>query len=70
MLVVGGPHIATSFLKEQLIDELWLTYEPRIFGTGDNFATGEKLDINLRLISNEKVNDQGTLITKYTVLKK
>ena len=70
MLVVGGPHIATSFLKEQLIDELWLTLEPRIFGTGDNFATGEKLDINLRLISNEKVNDQGTLITKYAVLKK
>jgi dihydrofolate reductase len=70
MLIVGGPHIATSFLKEQLIDELWLTIEPKIFGTGDNFATGEKLDINLRLIQNEKVNDQGTLITKYAVLKK
>src|ERR1700759_5060214 len=32
MLVVGGPHVATSFLKEQLIDELWLTIEPKIFG--------------------------------------
>ena len=49
MLVVGGPHIATSFLKEQLIDELWLTIEPKIFGTGENFATDTKLDINLRL---------------------
>jgi dihydrofolate reductase len=70
MLVVGGPHIATSFLKEQLIDELWLTIEPKIFGMGENFATDAKLDINLRLIQIEKVNDQGTLITKYAVLKK
>jgi dihydrofolate reductase len=70
MLVVGGPHISTSFLKEQLIDELWLTIEPKIFGTGENFATDAKLDIDLRLIQSEKVNDQGTLITKYGVLKK
>ena len=70
MLVVGGPHIATSFLKEQLIDELWLTIEPKIFGMGENFATDTKLDIDLRLIQSEKVNDQGTLITKYAVLKK
>lgn len=70
MVIIGGPHVATSFLKEQLIDELYLTIEPRIFGTGGNFVTEEKLDINLRLISCEKVNDNGTLITKYTILKK
>ena len=70
MLVVGGPHIATSFLKEQLIDELWLTIEPKIFGSGENFAMEAELDINLRLIQSEKVNDQGTLITKYAILKK
>lgn len=69
MVVVGGAHIATSFLKEQLIDELWLTIEPRIFGTGGNFVIDEKLDINLSLISCEKVNKQGTLITKYGVVK-
>ena len=70
MFVVGGAHISTSFLKEQLIDELWLTIEPRIFGAGSNFAIEEKLDINLHLISCERVNEQGTLITKYAVLKK
>ncbi|HTM91040.1 MAG TPA: dihydrofolate reductase [Flavisolibacter sp.] len=70
MLVVGGPHVATSFLKEQLIDELWLTIEPKIFGTGGNFATDVNLDIKLRLLHFEKVNEQGTLITKYAVLKK
>jgi len=69
LLVVGGAHIATSFLKEQLIDELWLTIEPKIFGTGGNFVTEEKLDINLHLISCERVNEEGTLIAKYSVIK-
>jgi dihydrofolate reductase len=69
MLVVGGPHVATSFFKDQLIDELWLTIEPKIFGTGGNFVTDGELDINLRLIHCEKVNEQGTLITKYAVLR-
>lgn len=69
MLVVGGPHIATSFLKEQLADELWLTIEPKIFGKGNSLVTEIPLDIDLQLISCEKVNDKGTLITKYSVKK-
>ncbi len=68
MVVVGGPHIATSFFKDQLVDELWLTIEPRIFGSGGCIVTDEKLDISLQLISCEKVNEEGTLITKYAVL--
>ncbi|MFL5789008.1 MAG: dihydrofolate reductase family protein [Flavisolibacter sp.] len=70
ILVIGGAQVATSFLKEQLIDELWLTLEPKIFGTGGNFVTDVNLDIDLQLLQCEKVNDQGTLITKYSVLKK
>jgi dihydrofolate reductase len=70
LLVVGGPHIATTFLKEQLIDELWLTLEPKIFGQGGSFVTEEKLDIELDLISADKINDKGTLITKYRIIGK
>jgi dihydrofolate reductase len=69
VLIVGGPQIATAFLREQLIDELWLTIEPKIFGTGASFVTEEKLDINLNLLSSERMNEQGTLITKYRVIK-
>ena len=69
MMVVGGAHIATSFLKDQLLDEIWLTIEPKIFGIGGNFVIEEKLDINLRLINIKKINKQGTLIVKYEVLK-
>ena len=69
ILLAGGAHIATSFLKEDLVDELWLTLEPKIFASGGNFVVEDKLDVNLRLLSYEKVNDQGTLILKYEVLR-
>src|SRR4051812_45514318 len=69
MLVVGGPHVATSFFTEGQVDELWLTLEPKIFGIGGNFVIEEKLDVELRQISCEKVNDRGTMITKYAVIK-
>jgi dihydrofolate reductase len=69
VLIVGGAQIATYFLREQLIDELWLTIEPRIFGTGGGFVNEENLDIKLTLISITKANEQGTLLTKYKVLR-
>jgi dihydrofolate reductase len=68
MLVVGGPHVATSFFKDNLIDELWLTLEPKIFGKGGNFVIEEELDIELELLNIEKINERGTLIAKYKVL--
>jgi dihydrofolate reductase len=68
MLVVGGPHIATSFFRAGLVDELWLTLEPKIFGKGGNFVVEDELDVNLKLISIEKINDRGTMIAKYAVL--
>lgn len=67
MLVAGGPQVATSFLKEHLIDEIWLTLEPLVFGSGGNFVTEEKLDIQLQLISYNPINDRGTVILKYKV---
>jgi dihydrofolate reductase len=69
VLLAGGPHVATSFLKEGLVDELWLTLEPKIFASGGNFVVEDKLDVKLRLLSHEQVNDQGTLILKYEVMR-
>jgi dihydrofolate reductase len=68
VLIAGGSQIATLFLREQLVDELWLTIEPRIFGSGAGFVSEEQLDIKLEMISCDKVNDQGTLITRYRIL--
>jgi len=70
ILIVGGPQIATLFLKDQLIDELWLTVEPKIFGSGASIVTEERFDIDLKLLSSELINEQGTLINKYNVIRK
>jgi dihydrofolate reductase len=68
MLIVGGPKIATAFLKENLIDEIWLTIEPKIFGSGGSFVVDDQLDINLRLINSTTINGKGTVIHKYAVI--
>jgi dihydrofolate reductase len=69
MTVLGGPGIATCFLKEKLVDELWLTIEPKIFGSGKNLVRRSFLDVELKLNSIEKVNEEGTLILKYSITK-
>ena len=39
ILVEGGPTLLGSFLKENLIDEVFLTISPKIFGTSENTKT-------------------------------
>ena len=69
MLLAGGAHVYSSFMKESLVDEIYLTIEPIMFGRGKNLFEGEEFEENLKLISTEKLNDRGTLLLKYEVLK-
>jgi dihydrofolate reductase len=69
MTVVGGPLVASSFLREKLIDELWLTIEPQLFGRGLNLIADDDLRVRLHLKEVIRVNEAGTLITKYSCLR-
>lgn len=69
MLLVSGGKVATSFFKDNLIDELLLTIEPRIFGVGEPLVQDIKLDIKLKLISTKKLNALGALLLKYKILE-
>jgi dihydrofolate reductase len=69
MLLVSGEKISTAFFKNNLVDELWLTVEPKIFGMGNHIVAGEKLDISLLLIESKQLNKQATLLLKYKILK-
>lgn len=69
MLLVGGREIATQFFKDRLIDEVWLTIEPQIFGKGTPMVADESLNISLKLISLERLNPRGTLHLRYKVIK-
>jgi dihydrofolate reductase len=69
MILVSGGKVATSFFRDGLIDELWLTIEPRIFGIGEPLVQEEKLDISLQLNEIKKLNANGALLLKYNVYK-
>lgn len=66
LLLVGGGGFNTTFYKAGLVDELWLTLEPRIFGKGKMIVDQTPIDIALTLESVKELNKQGTLLLKYT----
>lgn len=67
MLLVGGGNTNGLFLKQNLVDELYLTIEPKIFGRGKNIVEGQLFNESLRLISLKKLNKTGTLLLKYAI---
>lgn len=69
MLLVGGSKIYASFLKEKLIDEIYLTIEPLIFGDGKDLFSKGDFEASLSLVHVEKLNTRGTLLLKYKVKK-
>lgn len=68
MLLVSGRKLTTIFFQKQLIDEIWITIEPKLFGLGDSLLDENKFAINLKLISTKKLNPRGTLLLKYKVV--
>lgn len=73
VLVEGGPTLLGSFLKENLIDEIFLTIAPKIFGTelGTTLTLVEGILFSpaqikkLKLISVKKVEDD--LFLRYRI---
>lgn len=66
LLIVGGGRMITDFLKAGLVNELYITIEPWLFGTGLPLIA-EDLDVQLELIEVHQANDRGTLIITYNV---
>jgi dihydrofolate reductase len=62
-MIVGGGKLAKSFLEEQLIDELYVTVEPVLFGHGvpfiesGDFLEEENLQANLKLLEVIKLSE-------------
>ncbi len=66
-ILVGGSQLNASFLEAGLISELWLTREPVILGEGLPLID-DQLQQRLTLLSVERFNSRGTLLTKYALL--
>ena len=75
VLVEGGPALIGSFLKENFLDEIYLTIAPKIFGSDPKktltlvegiLFKPEKIK-NFRLVSVKKVGDE--LFLKYRTIR-
>lgn len=65
--VCGGSSVYKQFMHMRLVDELFLTYEPILFGNGITLFEG-KMDTQLQLLSLETLN-QSTYLAHYAVKK-
>lgn len=59
--ICGGAGIYTMFLKAKLVDTIYITIEPLLFGSGISMVN-EPLEINLTLRSSNKLSDNVLLL--------
>lgn len=64
----GGSAVNKMFLDKNLIDEIYLTIEPKIFGSGKRLFDTVNKEVTLELIDNSLLNDN-TLLLHYKVIK-
>ncbi|MDP2637258.1 MAG: dihydrofolate reductase family protein, partial [bacterium] len=65
--ICGGQAIYTMFMEAGVVDKLYLTIEPVLFGQGMTLFNKE-LDIKLELVDTKKLGEQ-TILLEYNVLK-
>lgn len=63
--VLGGSQVYTYFLKNQLINDLYITIEPLIFGDGVPLFNQTVADQQWSLVEVRKLNDQGAVLLYY-----
>lgn len=68
-VLIGGERTNAAFLASGLVNEIWITVEPVIFGYGHGLSAKDKLSISLTLFSAKKLNERGTILLKYKVAK-
>jgi dihydrofolate reductase len=65
--ICGGRRVYDMFLKTDVVDELYLTIEPVVFGQGIHLADSP-LNVPLRLIDHELLNESSVTL-HYEVLR-
>lgn len=66
VFVIGGASVYSQFLADKLIDELWVTIEPVIFGQGIANFNQKFYGVTGSLLSVDKLNDD-TIQLKYQI---
>jgi dihydrofolate reductase len=67
-VLLGGAQVHGLFFSAGLVDEIWLTVEPMLFGGGTPLLAA-RVDVRLELLASEKLNAAGTLLLRYRVVR-
>lgn len=65
-VIVTGGHLHTSFMKDGLVDEVWIHLMPKVITKGVNLFEGDYYESSLHLLSVKDTGD-GELLLKYQV---
>ncbi len=65
--ICGGAEIYSTFMDSGLVNKLYLTYEPLLFGAGVTLFKNP-MDVALELVSTEHT-DTGTIFAEYNIKK-
>lgn len=67
VFVIGGSQINSLFLMFGLVNELWVTLSPKIFGQGIGLVEGVVPQMDLELLEERRLSE-GHIFLKYRVL--
>lgn len=65
--VLGGGMVYRTMLERNLLDDIYVTVEPLIFGRGKEMFVGCTRTTRLRLLSARRLNRSGTLLLHYGI---
>lgn len=63
--VLGGGTVYRFMLEQELLDEIFVTVEPLIFGRGKEMFIGSTQTTRVKLLSVKRLNRTGTLLLRY-----
>nr|AIA11309.1 RibD C-terminal domain protein [uncultured bacterium]AIA11632.1 RibD C-terminal domain protein [uncultured bacterium] len=64
-VLTGGAQINALFLAANVVDEIWLTMEPHIFGVGLDLFRGVPFDRRATLLEVRQLNEGGSVLLRY-----
>ena len=66
--VLGGGKVYQTMLDKKLLNEIYLTLEPLVFGRGVEMFVGGRKIYKLNLLTIKKLNKIGTLLLRYKIV--
>lgn len=68
LIISGGSSVYTMFLQAGVVDKVYLSIEPLMFGKGVRLVDGVLSNLKLKLEEVKRLGSEGTVVLEYLVL--